>query len=155
MQGRVKMFSQDKGYGFILGEDGYDYFCHISEIHSVDMPTANSIVEFQPSETERGKKAISVTVVQKYEQRPEFINLGNHRIKVSKIRNYRTITATDKELVYKGKWYEANIYKDVEVAWHIYIYMSDETTYTITYTQKDEFVAACQHLDKILGTVKL
>ena len=65
MQGRVKMFSQEKGYGFILGEDGYDYFCHISEIRSIDTPTVGSIVEFEASESERGKKAINITVVQK------------------------------------------------------------------------------------------
>lgn len=32
MEGRVKWFDDRKGYGFILGEDGKDYFVHMSEI---------------------------------------------------------------------------------------------------------------------------
>lgn len=32
LQGTVKCFSAQKGYGFITGEDGIDYFAHFSEI---------------------------------------------------------------------------------------------------------------------------
>ena len=32
LQGTVKWFSAQKGYGFITGEDGIDYFAHFSEI---------------------------------------------------------------------------------------------------------------------------
>lgn len=32
MQGRVKWFDPKKGYGFIAGEDGKDYFVYWSEI---------------------------------------------------------------------------------------------------------------------------
>ena len=32
LQGTVKWFSAQKGYGFIIGEDGIDYFAHFSEI---------------------------------------------------------------------------------------------------------------------------
>ncbi|WP_296154502.1 cold-shock protein [Ruminococcus sp.] len=28
MRGRIKRFIEDKGYGFITGEDGQDYFFH-------------------------------------------------------------------------------------------------------------------------------
>lgn len=31
-QGTVKWFSAKKGYGFITGEDGTDYFAHFSQI---------------------------------------------------------------------------------------------------------------------------
>ena len=30
MFGRIKWFSESKGYGFITGEDGNDYFVHYS-----------------------------------------------------------------------------------------------------------------------------
>ena len=32
MNGKVKWFSPDKGYGFVTGEDTKDYFVHFSEI---------------------------------------------------------------------------------------------------------------------------
>ena len=32
LQGTVKWFSAQKGYGFITGKDGIDYFAHFSEI---------------------------------------------------------------------------------------------------------------------------
>ncbi len=35
MQGTVKWFNKDKGYGFISGDDNREYFVHFREI---DMP---------------------------------------------------------------------------------------------------------------------
>ena len=32
MKGTVKWFNAEKGYGFITGEDGVDYFAHYSQI---------------------------------------------------------------------------------------------------------------------------
>ena len=32
MQGKVKMFNQEKGYGFITLEDGKDVFFHYSQL---------------------------------------------------------------------------------------------------------------------------
>ena len=32
MQGKVKMFNKEKGYGFISQENGEDLFVHFSEI---------------------------------------------------------------------------------------------------------------------------
>ena len=35
MRGRIKRFIEDKGYGFITGEDGQDYFFHISQVRDM------------------------------------------------------------------------------------------------------------------------
>ena len=34
MEGTVKWFNADKGYGFIAGEDQRDYFAHFGEIQT-------------------------------------------------------------------------------------------------------------------------
>ena len=34
MKGTVKWFNSEKGYGFIVGEDGKDYFAHYSKIQA-------------------------------------------------------------------------------------------------------------------------
>ncbi len=88
MKGRVKMFNEEKGYGFILGDDANDYFVHITEVKSVDTLTRGTIVEFQPAETERGKVAKGVSVSESVVKRPAFVELGNTRIKLSNIKNY-------------------------------------------------------------------
>ena len=35
MQGKVKWFNQEKGFGFIVGEDEKEYFVHYSQILSL------------------------------------------------------------------------------------------------------------------------
>ncbi|MFZ8764835.1 cold-shock protein [Enterococcus diestrammenae] len=63
--GSVKWFDEVKGFGFIAGEDGHDYFVHYSEI---DMPgykklEANQSLNFEPAETERGLNATNVSLI--------------------------------------------------------------------------------------------
>lgn len=59
MLGKVKMFSKEKGYGFIKSEEGKDIFFHYSQLV---MPGYKDIeegasVEFNPVDTERGVQA--------------------------------------------------------------------------------------------------
>ena len=55
MEGTVKWFNADKGYGFIAGEDQTDYFAHFGEIQVEGYKT---LKEGQPVnfETEDGAK---------------------------------------------------------------------------------------------------
>ena len=59
MKGTVKKFFKDKGYGFIHGEDGRDYFFHYSAILMDNYKTAEpgENVEFEPEESDRGLRA--------------------------------------------------------------------------------------------------
>ncbi len=62
MKGKVKWFDKKKGYGFIEGEDGRDYFVHFSDVEKDGFRALEEgeEVEFEPQETDRGTKAIKV-----------------------------------------------------------------------------------------------
>ena len=55
MNGKVKWFNAEKGYGFIVGEDGKDVFVHFSAIVSEGYKTLNEGDEVT-FEVEQGQK---------------------------------------------------------------------------------------------------
>lgn len=62
MLGKVKFFSDSKGFGFITSEDKADYFVHHSEIQMQGHRslTEGQPVEFTPAEDPKGRKALKV-----------------------------------------------------------------------------------------------
>ena len=62
MQGKVKWFNPDKGYGFIETEEGEDVFVHFSAIQSDGFKTLEEgqAVEFEVVEGNRGAQAANV-----------------------------------------------------------------------------------------------
>ena len=65
MQGRVKWFNNDKGYGFIDYPAGEDIFVHYSAIKQDGYKTLSEgqVVEFDLIETAKGLQAINVLAV--------------------------------------------------------------------------------------------
>ena len=63
MQGKVKWFNAEKGYGFIESEDGKDVFVHFSAIQSDGFKSLDEgqSVEFDIVEGARGPQAANVT----------------------------------------------------------------------------------------------
>lgn len=62
MQGKVKWFNAEKGYGFIEREDGDDVFVHYSAIQGEGFKTLDEgqLVEFEIVEGSRGPQAENV-----------------------------------------------------------------------------------------------
>lgn len=54
-----------KGYGFIQGEDGQDYFVHHSAVQQGTFLRENDRVSFEPVETDKGRQAQNVALLQK------------------------------------------------------------------------------------------
>lgn len=64
MFGRVKWFSNEKGYGFI-DDSEEDIFVHYSNINTNGFKTLSEgqLVQFELLRTDKGKQAINVTAI--------------------------------------------------------------------------------------------
>lgn len=62
MQGKVKKFNKEKGYGFIKLEDDRDVFFHYSQLVMEGFKTIEEgeVVEFELVEGERGAQAHNI-----------------------------------------------------------------------------------------------
>jgi cold shock protein len=60
MNGKVKFFNESKGFGFIAGEDGKEYFMHLSSIAPGTKLAENDAVTFDIAQGDRGPKAANV-----------------------------------------------------------------------------------------------
>lgn len=62
MNGKVKFFNHMKGFGFIAGEDGKEYFVHRSALPEGVMLKEEDEVTFEVVEGDRGPKADKVAL---------------------------------------------------------------------------------------------
>lgn len=60
MKGKVKFFNTQKGFGFITGDDGNEYFVHRSGLKEVIIIKDNDKVTFDVVQGDRGPKAANV-----------------------------------------------------------------------------------------------
>ncbi len=65
MEGSVKWFNRKKGFGFIQGDDNEDYFVHFTAVAQGTFLRDNDRVAFEPVDTDKGKQARNVTLLQK------------------------------------------------------------------------------------------
>ncbi len=69
MRGKVVRIYSEKGFGFIQGEDKRDYFMHFSAVAKAEWDNfvrcnkrgEEVVVEFTPSESDKGPRAEDVT----------------------------------------------------------------------------------------------
>jgi CspA family cold shock protein len=61
-KGTVKFFNVLKGFGFITGSNGKDYFIHSSGLNGVTL-TEGAKVEFEARQGQKGLEAFNVTLL--------------------------------------------------------------------------------------------
>ncbi|MEK6927808.1 MAG: cold shock domain-containing protein [Nanoarchaeota archaeon] len=61
MKGKVKFFNNMKGFGFIIGEDGAQYFVHSTGLTAGVSINEGDSVTFETEQGEKGPKAVKVT----------------------------------------------------------------------------------------------
>ncbi len=69
MEGTVKFFNKKKGFGFINGDDGSDYFVHFTALPRGAFLRENDRVSFDGAQGDRGLKAENVKLLQKGSER--------------------------------------------------------------------------------------
>lgn len=84
VRGRIKVYKQDKGYGFITDNESRDVFFHVNQVKSLNEIEKGCFVEFDVAENERGLYATNITIIKK----KKFMLFGDVRIKVTNIKNY-------------------------------------------------------------------
>ena len=64
MNGTVKWFNADKGFGFITGEDGTDVFAHFSQINVDGFKTLDEgqKVTFNVTDGQKGPQAENIEI---------------------------------------------------------------------------------------------
>jgi len=60
MKGTVKFFNEMKGFGFVVADDGKEYFVHQSALGEGVTLNENDAVEFDVEQGDRGPKAVNV-----------------------------------------------------------------------------------------------
>jgi len=63
LQGTVKWFSQERGFGFIVGSDGTERYFNVRGVKGASVPRTGANVEFLPTDGSRGPRATEVEVL--------------------------------------------------------------------------------------------
>ena len=68
VKGTVKFFNQNKGFGFITGDDGKEYYVHKSGLKEGIAIEANDRVSFKAAQGDKGPKAEDVEKISQSEE---------------------------------------------------------------------------------------
>ena len=87
MKGVVTKYNEDKGYGFIKGDDGTNLFFHISDLKTSKVPQKGDQLEFESETGEKGLVAKKIHIIDS-KKKSGFITFGSVRIKAKNIKTY-------------------------------------------------------------------
>ena len=61
MIGTIKFFKEDKGFGFILSNEGEEIFCHFSAFKDkTRKPKKGDMVDYAVTQGDRGEQAVDI-----------------------------------------------------------------------------------------------
>tara|TARA_Y100000996_G_scaffold411098_1_gene394618 strand:+ start:1554 stop:1748 length:195 start_codon:yes stop_codon:yes gene_type:complete len=60
--GTIKIWNQDRGWGFIEGQDGEEYFFNIANVRKGQKVRERAKVKFDIEETQKGTEAIHISL---------------------------------------------------------------------------------------------
>lgn len=61
MKGKIKFFNETKGFGFVAGEDGKEYFVHMTGLKPGVRIMKDDAVSFDVEQGDKGPKAVNVS----------------------------------------------------------------------------------------------
>ena len=61
MKGKIKFFNEAKKFGFIIGEDGNQYFVHSTGLNAGVSVREGDAVAFEIEQGDKGPKAVKVS----------------------------------------------------------------------------------------------
>lgn len=61
MKGKIKFFNEVKGFGFIAGEDGKEYFVHSTGLNKDISVREGDAVSFEIEQGDKGPRAVKVS----------------------------------------------------------------------------------------------
>ncbi|MGR5118131.1 cold shock domain-containing protein [Vibrio astriarenae] len=65
MEGKVKWFSNEKGYGFITSNSGKDHYFNVQGVNGSSLPNIGDQVEFNSKQGNKGLRAVDVVIMDK------------------------------------------------------------------------------------------
>lgn len=83
MDGVVKWFSEEKGYGFITDENNKDHYFHVSDVKGALLPEQGNVIIFDVKITAKGSRAKNITILNgsaSSDNRLDFCNHCNRNI---------------------------------------------------------------------------
>ena len=105
MEGKIKWFSSDKGFGFIHGEDEVDRYFSIRDVIGSELPKNGDSVVFEHRDGKKGPRATNISISDFQRARQTSSNKKDDRVTCKKCqKNMIPRIITGPPLVTSGHW---------------------------------------------------